>query len=225
MVLRGGWRTALKDEELRLYFGIMGVSVLLVTLNILPTFPTLWEGLYHGFFTVISIITSTAFSTVNFDLRPQFSRALLLILMISGAMAGSTGGGIKTARVLILLKSARAGLHRLLHPRSVKTVRMNGKAVEEEAVNAVYLFIVIYLAIALLAFLLISLDNMPLETNISAVLACLNNIGPGFGLVGPIANFSVYSGFSKVVLAMVMLLGRLEIFPVLLLFFPSTWRQ
>ncbi len=226
MLLKREWRSVLKDEELRLYVGmalgfILTISIILLVNN---------EGsfgyvLHNASFTVSSVMTTTGFSTVDFDLWPQMARALLLVLMIFGAMAGSTGGGFKTARTLILLKTMRAALHRLTHPRSVKTIRVNGKQIDSEVIKATYLFLCVYCCVVAVCFVLISVDGMPMETNISATLSCINNIGPGLGLVGPVRNFDGYSYFSKIVLTIVMLVGRLEIFPILLLFSPTTWKR
>lgn len=219
------WKTVLKDEELRLYFGILIISSLLIAINIVPIFKTFGTSLYHAGFTVASIMSSTGFTIENFGLWPQFSQVVLLLLMLFGAMAGSTGGGLKISRLLILLKSFRVEFGRLLHPRSVKVVRVNGKAIDDSVVRGVYFFLCFYAFIALLIFLIISMDNLPMETNISATLAYFNNIGPGLGMVGPVDNFSAYSSLSKMVLSASMLLGRLEIFPIFLLFHPDTWRK
>lgn len=225
LLMRREWKAVLRDEELHLYIGIMLGSIALIALNIRSMFATIGGAVHHAGFTVSSVMTTTGYSTENFDMWPQFSRALLLVLMIVGSMAGSTGGGLKNIRLLILLKSFRAKLHQLLHPRSVKGVRINGKTVDDSVVNGVYFYTCMYAVIALVSVVLISVDNLPLPTNISAMLACLNNIGPGLGMVGPAYNFSVYSYFSKAILSINMLLGRLEIFPILLLLSPATWRK
>jgi len=226
LLVRKQWRGALKDEELRLYVGIMLGSIVLIMLSVLTSGQLPFgEALHHSAFTVSSVMTTTGFATIDFDLWPEFSRAILLILMFAGSMAGSTGGGIKTARLLILWKSARAGVRRMLHPRSVKAVHINGRPLDDAVVKRTHQYLVIYCGLTLLGFAVVALDGHTLETNISAVASCLNNIGPGLGLVGPSANYSIYSGLSKVVLTLYMLVGRLEIFPILILFAPSTWRR
>ena len=227
-ILRRQWKVTLKDEELRVYAGIMLGSVFLVSLNVYfsHTFSSFRESLHHGAFTVSSIMTTTGFATTDFDLWPEFSRALLLVLMFAGSMAGSTGGGFKSIRILILFKSMQSGLHRLLHPRSVKAVRINGKPLEDQVMMGTLLYGTAYSAIAIVSYLLLSLNStMTLETNLSAMLSCLNNIGPGLGLVGPVSNYADYSLAAKALLTVLMLLGRLEIFPILILLTPSTWRR
>lgn len=226
LLWRGDRKSVWKDEELRLYFGIMLTSILLITGTlIVQQVLSAGDSLHHAAFTVSSIMTTTGFATVDFNLWPEFTRGLLLVIMILGSMAGSTGGGIKTARVLIVFRAIKVGIHRLLHPRSVKLVRINNKTVGEKIVWGSFLYLAVYSVIAIVSFLLISLDGFTLETNLSAVLACFNNIGPGLGAVGPTANFAGYSVFSKVILSLNMLLGRLEIFPLLLVFMPSTWKS
>lgn len=226
LVLRGQWRAVLKDEELHLYGGILAGAVVFITLSLVRAgFGSIGNSLHHAFFTVSSIITSSGFSTTDYNLWPEFSRATLLLLMIVGSMAGSTGGGFKVSRVLILLKSMKAGLHKMLHPRSVKVLHINGKPLSDKVVNGTYLFLAVYVMVFFVSFLLVASDGHTLETNLSAVLACLNNTGPGLGLVGPYDNFASYSGVSKLILAFDMMLGRLEIFPLLLSISPSTWRR
>lgn len=224
LVLRRQGKAVLRDEELRLYLGIMlGVTALIV-INTLRAFESVGQAIHHVFFTVSSIMTTTGYATVDFDLWPQFSRGLILLLMICGAMAGSTGGGIKISRILILFKGLGGGLNRLLHPHNVRPIRINGKSVDDSVVKNVYFFLCMYGVVGIFSFLLLGLDGMSLETNLSAMLACFNNIGPGLDQVGPTLSFAGYSYFSKVILTFNMLLGRLEIFPLLLLFSPATWR-
>ncbi len=216
----------LKNHELRLYLFVMLGSIALITINVLPTFQGhIGEALHHVAFTVSSIMTTTGFATVDFNLWPGFSKMLLVILMVFGACAGSTGGGIKAARVLLLFKSARRSVLRMLRPRSITQVHMDGQLVEEDTIQGAYSYLTVYILIAALSMLLISIDEFSLETNITAVMACLNNIGPGMDLVGPTGNYAAFSGFSKVVLSFDMLVGRLEIFPMLMLFVPQAWRR
>ena len=226
LLIRKDWRSFLKDEELRLYFGIMLVSSILIAVFLVKgNYFTPGVSFRHSAFTVSSIMTTTGFATTDFDLWPQFTRSLLLVLMLGGAMAGSTGGGMKISRILILVKATKASIHRLLHPRSVKTIRLNGRPLDEEVVKNVYQFLFVYCCILIFSFLVVSIDGLSLDTNISAVFSCFNNIGPGLAAVGPVANFDSFSYLSKIVLSFDMLLGRLEIFPILLLLSPSTWAR
>ena len=224
LILIGRARQALHSEELRVYLGLVGVSTLVIALNIRGLCTSLFDAFHHSFFQVASIITTTGFATADFDLWPELSRCILLVLMIAGACAGSTGGGIKTARVILLWKSVKSSVQKMLHPRSVKVIKMDGKPVEAEVLESTQTFMVVYCLIAIASMLLVALDNFDLETTLSAVLACLNNIGPGLSAVGPTQNYFALSPLSKLVLTADMLLGRLEIFPMLLLFAPSVWR-
>ncbi|MGD9560066.1 MAG: TrkH family potassium uptake protein [Oscillospiraceae bacterium] len=226
LVVRRQWRAALRDEELRLYVGIMLGAIALITISVAASGQLPWgQSLHHSAFTVSSIMTTTGFATVDFDLWPQFARAIILLLMVIGAMAGSTGGGFKIARILILFKSLRAGVHRLLHPHSVKTVRINGRTIDDEVLGRTYMYLLLYWVVILAVFTLLALQGLPIEENLSATLSCFNNIGPGLGLVGPTANYGIYSSAAKLLLTITMLLGRLEIFPLLLLATPATWRR
>ena len=217
-------RGVFRDEELRLYFGIAFVSVVLIAFNIYDLYGSVGETLKHSAFQVSSIMTTTGFSTTDFDQWPSFSKGILLMLMMVGACAGSTGGGIKVARVLLLFKSLRRNIRQILNPRKVMVVRNNGRPVEEKVLDNTNAFLAAYVIIIVLSFLILSLDNLSTGTNISAVLACFNNIGPGLEAVGPMANFGVYSAASKLVLIVDMLAGRLEIFPILVLLSRNTWR-
>lgn len=226
LLLTGKFRQVLYSEELGLYTSILLGSMAVITVNILPQYSGRVGAAFHdAAFTVSSIMTTTGFSTVNFDLWPQFSRSILVVLMVLGACAGSTGGGVKCARLILLCKSLGAHLRQVLHPRSVNPVRVDGHVVSSETLQGVNVFLSAYIAIAVVSFLILSLDNFSLETNLTAVLACLNNIGPGLDMVGPASNYAMFSGMSKLVLSLDMLLGRLEIFPVLILFNPRAWRS
>ena len=218
-------RDVFRDEELRLYFGIAGVSILLITMNIRGLYETFGESLRHAAFQVSSIMTTTGFATTDFDLWPSFSKGVLLMLMVVGACAGSTGGGIKVARVLLLFKSLRRNIRKVLNPKKVQVVRNNGTAVDERVLENTNAYLAAYVIIVIVSFLLISLDNFSVETNISAVLACFNNIGPGMAAVGPTCNYGAYSVLSKSVLILDMLAGRLEIFPILVLLSRSAWNR
>lgn len=225
MLLFRRFRSVWKDEELRLYLGVVAASIALVAWNVRGFYGNIWDTLRHSAFQVASIITTTGFATTNFDLWPSFSKALLLCLMFVGASAGSTGGGFKCGRLLFLLKDLRRKVRQVLNPRRVEAVRYNGQVLEEKMLGNVYVYLGIYVLIVVLSFLAISVDGFSVTTNFSAVMACFNNIGPGLEVVGPIGNFSGYSVFSKLVLALDMLAGRLEIFPVLILFSRSTWKR
>ena len=226
LVIIGKVKDALKSEELRLYLAILLGSAALITFNILPLYSgSLRAALHDAAFAVSSIMTTTGFATADFDLWPQFSRTILVMLMVVGACAGSTGGGIKCSRILLLFKSLGVRMRQMLHPRSVSLVRLEGRTVGEETVQGVYTYMTAYCAIAAFSFLLLSLDNCSMETNFTAVMACLNNIGPGLDLVGPTGNYSHFSDLSKIVLMLNMLLGRLEIFPLLIMLSPHTWKR
>ncbi len=226
LLLIRSWKSILHDEELWGYVGIMVGSILLITINIAPIFQYNWgEALHQSAFQVSSVMTTTGFCTIDYNTWPQFSRSLLTILMVIGASAGSTGGGIKVARLIIVFKLLRKELVRMLHPRAVHAVRISGKTVDNKVGKGVSVFMAAYFAVFTVSFLLVSLDNMSLETNVTAVVSCLSNIGPGLDVVGPAGNFSQFSNFSKVVLSVDMLFGRLEFFPMILLFSPSLWRR
>ncbi|MBQ6811254.1 MAG: TrkH family potassium uptake protein, partial [Firmicutes bacterium] len=225
LMLRRRFRDAMRSGEMWCYIGIVTVSVGLVTLNIGKMYPSLWDSLRHGAFQVASIISTSGFSTTDFDLWPSFSKALLLVLMFIGACAGSTAGGLKISRVIILFKSIRRELSKLLHPRSVGTVKFEGRALDDNTLNNARNYFALYMICFFVIFLLVSLEPMGLETNFSAVAACFNNVGPGFAGVGPTQSFAGYSDFTKWVLSFAMLLGRLEIFPLLLALAPSSWRN
>lgn len=219
------FRSVLKSTELWVYLGIITLATVLIACNIFPQYQSLSETVRHSAFQVSSIITTTGFSTADFDLWPTFSKAILLILMFIGACAGSTGGGIKVSRLVLTAKQIRREIQKMLHPRSVKALRFEGRSVEEQTLTGVSSYLGIYLICFVAIFLIISLEPFGLESNFSAVAACFNNIGPGFGAVGPTASFAGYSDLSKIVLSAAMLLGRLEIFPLIIFFSPSSWRK
>lgn len=216
---------AVKDEEVRLYFLILLVAGALIAWDIRDLIPDLSERIRHAYFQVSSIMTTTGFSTVDFDLWPAFSKAILLCLMAVGACAGSTGGGLKVIRLLLMVKSLRRAIRRTLRPSSVQLVRVNGKVVEDDVLHNVSAYLVAYVLILFGSFVVVSLDELSLESNISAVFSCFNNIGPGFDAVGPMVNYGCYSDLSKLVLTLDMLLGRLEIFPLLALFSRHSWSR
>ena len=219
------WKSVFRDEELRLYFGIILGSTLLITLNIRGLYGSLGETIRHAAFQVGSIITTTGFATTDFDLWPSFSKTILLCLMVVGACAGSTGGGLKVARVLLLFKGLRRNIRQMLQPRKVELVRNNGQTVDQKILDNTNAYLAAYVIIIFVVFAIISLDGFSAGTNFSAVLCTFNNIGPGLEAVGPTCNFSLFSPLSKLVLSWAMLAGRLEIFPILVLFSKSTWKQ
>ncbi|MCI6093218.1 TrkH family potassium uptake protein [bacterium] len=218
-------KNVLKNEELRAYLGIIAVAVVMIVVNITPMYHSVGKAFRYASFQVAAIITTTGFVTVDFNLWPELSKMVLLILMIIGACAGSTGGGIKVSRFLILIKSIGRELKSMLHPKGVSIVKVNGKRVKEETMRGVYVYISAYIIILALSVLLVSANNYNFETSFTAVLTTLNNVGPGLGLVGPVENFAKFNSFSKLVLCFDMLIGRLEIFPFLMLFTPTLWNK
>ena len=225
LVLLGNFKAMLKDEELRLYLGLAIAVVVLLVLNIRPMYGSWEETIRHATFQVSSIMTTTGFATTDFDTWPMFSKSLLMLLMVVGACAGSTGGGLKCARVLLLLKSLRRNTHRIVDPQKVQVVRTGGRTVSETVLDNTNAYFAAYVTIIVGSFLLLSLDGQTVGTNLSAVLACFNNIGPGLEAVGPTQNFSQFSDWAKLLLSFDMLAGRLEIFPMLILFSRSSWRR
>ena len=225
LLLLGNFRSVFMDEELRLYVGIVFGAIVLIVLNLQGFYSTLEETVRHAAFQVATIITTTGFATTDFDLWPAFSKSIIMCLMIVGACAGSTGGGLKVARVLLLMKSLRRNIRQTLNPRKVMVVRNNGNIVDEKILANTNAYLAAYVVIIFVSFMIISLDNFSVGTNFTAVLACFNNIGPGLEQVGPTCNFSAYSDLSKLVLSFDMLAGRLEIFPILVLFSRNTWRH
>ena len=218
-------KEAFSIEEVKWYFIIYISAVLLITINLTAVNGGFFYNLHHSFFQCASVMTTTGFATVDFDLWPQFSKMIMVGIMFVGACAGSTGGGMKVSRFLIYFKTAKKELSLLIHPRSVKIVKMDGKRIEHEVVRSANIFLICYVLIFAGSLLLISLENYDFTTNFTAVTATINNIGPGLSMVGPTQNFSFFSAFSKIVFIFDMLAGRLEIFPMLILFSPSTWRK
>lgn len=216
---------AFKMEEVRYYLGIIAIAVLIITCNIYHMYGSVSESLQQAAFQVGSIITTTGYATTDFNLWPEISRTIPVMLMFIGACAGSTGGGIKVFRILILCKTIRKELHIFLHPNAVKKIKMDGKVIPHEVLRSTNIFIIVYILIIAGSIFLIAFDDFDLITNFTAVTATFNNIGPGLELVGPIGNFGMFSWFSKIVLTFDMLAGRLEIFPLLLLFVRDTWKK
>ena len=225
-VLVGGWRDAIRSEELRWYLALFAGSTLFVSLMILPQYGTFLNALRYGSFQVATIMSTTGYATADFNLWPQAVKALIVVLMFIGSCAGSTAGGIKVVRVGILCKLGCREVRRTFQPRKVQVVRFEGKGVEENRLTQVSAFFFVYVLLVLAGMFLVSLEGLyDLETNFTAVLTCISNVGPGLGHVGPVENFSGYGPFAKVVLSLLMLAGRLELFPILVLFHPSAWRK
>ncbi len=225
LILMKQFKSVYQDEELRLYIGMVLGSVFLIVLNLRGFYETLGETIRHAFFQVASIVTTTGFATTDFEQWPGFSKTILLCLMVVGACAGSTGGGFKCGRLLLVFKSLRRNLQKLLRPQRIQAVRSNKQVVSEKVLENTNAYLAAYVMIIMVSMLIISLDGFSVGTNFSAVLACFNNIGPGLELVGPTCNFSIYGPLSKIVLIVDMLAGRLEIFPILILLSRDTWRR
>ena len=225
LILLGHVKSVFKYEELRMFIGLVGGAILLITLNLRGFYDTLGETVRHAAFSVATISSSTGFATTDFDLWPAFSKGILMVLMLVGACAGSTGGGLKVARLLLLLKGLGRNIGQVLSPRRVDVVRNNGRVVDERILANTNAYFSAYVIILFLSFVLVSLDGFSITTNLTAVMSCFNNMGPGFEAVGPTCNYGAFSAFSKIVLIIDMLAGRLEIFPILILFSPSTWHH
>ena len=225
LLLLRQFKGVFKDEELRLYFGIILTAILLIVLDVRDLYATLEETIRHVAFQVGSIITTTGFSTVDFDLWPSFSKTILVCLMMVGACAGSTGGGMKIARLMLIMKSLRRNIRKTLNPRKVMAVRNNGIVIDEQILDNTNAYLAAYVLIIVAIFVIISLDGFSVGTNFTAVICTFNNIGPGLEAVGPTCNFSIFSDFSTFVLSIGMLAGRLEIFPILVLFSRSAWKR
>lgn len=225
LVLHRRLKEALKSDELRFFLGVVAAATVVITLDLLPMYQNALESLRYAFFQVASIISTTGFATADYVLWPQLSQLVLVLLMFCGACAGSTGGGVKCSRVLMLLRAIRREIHQIAHPRSVEVVKLDGKVAEESTVHSVLVFVGCYGLILLGAALVVSLDNMPFDVSFSAALTCLSNVGPGLSAIGPTGNFSGFSDLSKLVLSLCMIVGRLEIFPILVMFSARTWRR
>lgn len=218
-------RDAFHMEEVRYYLGIVLLSGLLIAANIYQIYENVGDSLRHAFFQVASIISTTGFATTDFDAWPTFSKTVLLILMFTGACAGSTAGGFKFSRVVILFKTIRKELNTLIHPNLVKVIKMDGHPVKDEVIRSTNVFTAAYFLILLLSLLLISINGYDITTSFTTAVTMLNNVGPGFGLVGPTCNYSFFSDFSKFVMIFDMLAGRLEIYPMLIFFHPACWKK
>ena len=225
LILFGQIRVAFKMEEVRTFLLIVIAAIALITWDVSKLFDNLFEALTHVAFQVSSIVSSTGFATTDFDLWPGFSKTILVLLMLIGACAGSTGGGIKVSRFVIMGKSIKKELHSYIHPKSVKQIVMDGKEVDASVIRSVSIYLITFLAILVLSVLVVALEEKDLVTNVTAVTATLNNIGPGLSMVGPTQNFAHFTDLSKWVFIFDMLAGRLELFPLLLMFHPSIWHE
>ena len=219
------FREAFADEEFKLFWFTVAAATGLIVWNILPIFGSFEEAFRHASFAVGTVMSTTGYATTDFNLWPSFSKAILVFLMLGGACAGSTGGGMKQVRYLLLFKSLRRNLHKSLHPTEVRAIHVNNRKMDENVIANTNAYLIAYVSIIVISFLIISLDGFDFETNITAVIATFNNIGPGLSMVGPTGNFSAYSNLSKLVLTANMLAGRLEIYPMLILLSKSTWRK
>lgn len=225
MLLIKQFKSVWKDEELRFYVGTALASIAIIAWNIRGYYGTVEETLRHASFQVVSVMTTTGFATTDFDLWPSLSKMLLLMLMLVGASAGSTGGGFKYGRLILILKSIKRNVRQVLQPQKIQIVRVNNHPVDEKVLENTNAYLAIYVIIIVVSCILVSVDGFSLTTNISAVISCFNNIGPGFEAVGAVRNFGGYGYFSKLVLIIDMLAGRLEIFPIVILFLRNTWKR
>ena len=225
LILMGEARKVLKNEETQVFFSIVIISSLIIALDTRGYFASAGETLRAAFFQVASIISTTGYCSTDFDLWPQLSRTILVALMLVGGCAGSTGGGAKVVRIVIMFKLARRGIHRVLHPNSVRLVQLDGETLDDATAESVSSYMMLYFIILAVVTLLVSLDGQGFETNFTAAMSCLNNVGPGMAGVGATMNYGGFSPLVKLVLSAAMLIGRLEIYPILTLFMPSVWRK
>ena len=225
LILLRKFKAVLKSTEIWFFLGLVVVSIAAITYDIYPMYTSFSETIRTSSFQVATIISTTGYATANFNTWPSLSKAILLTLMFIGGCAGSTAGGLKNARVVMLIKTVHRELKKLLHPRSVRAVSMEDKRVDEQTLSGVTSYFAVYMMCVMGIFVLLSIEPFGIETNLSATLACFNNVGPGFGAVGPIGSYANYSGFSKLLLSLAMLLGRLEIFPLILGLNPLVWKR
>ena len=225
LLLIKDWKSVLKDEELRGYLGVIAASIAVITVNILSMYENVAHAFRYASFQVASVITTTGFYTADFEHWPELSKAILLAIMVIGSCAGSTGGGIKVCRFMILCKSIRQEIRKILHPNMVAMVKMNGKRVSTDTLRGINTYFAAYIFIVIISVLIVSIDNFDFATSFSGVLTTINNVGPGISKVGPVENFHMFSPLSKIVFSFDMLVGRLEIIPYLLMFSPDLWRR
>lgn len=217
---------AFKSEELRWYLIIIIIATTMITINTYSVYGSVLKAFRYASFQVVTVISTTGFMTADFNLWPSFSQAILILLMIIGACAGSTGGGLKVSRVLIIFRYMKSEIKKIIHPRSVNNISFEGKVIDDSTLRSISAYLILYSFIILFSFLLISINNFDFQTNMSSVITCINNVGPGLGKIcGPVGNFSSFSDFSKIILIFDMLIGRLEIFPIILLFSPRILKR
>ena len=219
------WKTAIKSGEFIFYLSVVAMAITLISINITPLADSVGDAIRHAAFQVGTVMSTTGYATTDFNQWPIFSKAIIFLLMFMGGCAGSTAGGFKCARVILLIKKSRREVKKLLHPRSVNTMRFEGKTVDNPIVSSTSAYLVVYIMILCVAFLLLSLDGFDFETTLSASVSCLNNVGPAFGAAGPASSYAAFSPFSKLMLSFLMLFGRLEIYPMLIALSPSTWSK
>ncbi len=225
LLLVGKIKPILKSTELRTYFGIFIIATLIITINISGMYANISDTIRDSAFQVASIMTTTGYSTTDFNLWPQLSKTIIILIMFIGACAGSTAGGMKLSRVMMVMKIAKRELKKVLHPRSVNTVVFEGKRLDESTIASVCAYFITYMFIIAAVLIIVSIQGLDFETNFTAVVSCFNNIGPGFSQVGPTQNFAIYNDFTTFILSITMLLGRLEIYPILLIMLPHTWTR
>ncbi|NLL60683.1 MAG: TrkH family potassium uptake protein [Tissierellia bacterium] len=225
LLIRKDYKSIFKNEEFRFYCIYVVLGVGLIFVNTFFNSNNYFEALRHSVFAVSSVVTSTGYSTVDFNLWPMFSKSILLTLMIFGASAGSTGGGVKSVRILILIKTLFSEIKHTIHPKSIQRIKVDGKALDEDTLKSVLIFFIAYVLIIIMSVIIVSLDNHDFMTSFSAVIATVSNIGPGFGAVGPMGNYAGFSCLSKVIFIADMILGRLEIIPVIVLLYPAIWKR
>ncbi len=219
------FKNAIKMEEVRKYFMIILLAIVIIAISMYDRNVSIWDTLRHSSFQVASIITTTGFSTADFNLWPEVAKTILVMLMFIGACAGSTGGGIKVSRFVVVVKTVIKELNSYLHPKSIKKIKVDGKTVEHEVLRSINVYIAVYVVIFAASVLLVAVEGNEFVTNFTAVAATLNNIGPGLELVGPMSNFGHFNDLTKIVLSFDMLIGRLELFPMLVLFYPPIWKE
>ena len=225
VMFKSGIRAMLKDEELRWYLGFIAVPAILVTISLMAThtFTDLFKCVTSSIFNVVGMITTTGYGTDDFTMWPTFTQMVLFFLFFIGASTSSTGGGIKVLRIMICLKLIRRGIALKIHPNRVYTIKVNGRPVQQEVITNIANFVFFYIIVVAVSMLLISLNGFDLVTTLTSVLTCIGNVGPGFGMIGPADNFSMFSDFSKIILALLMIAGRLELFTFFMLFSPHYW--
>jgi len=226
LIIKGDWKNAFKNEEFKFYGITVLIAIIFICINILPLYDySIVESLRHSAFQVSTLVTTTGYATADFNLWPMFSKSILLMLMFFGACAGSTGGGVKFVRILVLAKSVVYEIGHTIHPNSIRTVKIDGKSLDNDTLKSIMIFFFSYVAIIIIAILIVSLDNFDFMTTFSSVLATISNIGPGFELVGPMGNYADFSVLSKLTMTACMIIGRLEVIPVITLLSPSIWKK